>query len=88
MRERQENLLCDQCPMKWFSHLCAEVEGKCIWLILLTPFATQGSFKATCNIVFGSCQTLLFSLEKIARGKQVKLLVLMSSFSEESSLFR
>ncbi|KAK8746622.1 hypothetical protein OTU49_017111 [Cherax quadricarinatus] len=27
IRERQENLLCDQCPMKWFSHLCTEVEG-------------------------------------------------------------
>uniref|UniRef100_A0A0P4WCG4 Rab-GAP TBC domain-containing protein n=1 Tax=Scylla olivacea TaxID=85551 RepID=A0A0P4WCG4_SCYOL len=27
VRERQENLLCDQCPMRWFSMLCAEVEG-------------------------------------------------------------
>lgn len=27
LRERQENLLCDQCPMRWFSQLCAEVEG-------------------------------------------------------------
>ncbi|XP_071550765.1 TBC1 domain family member 1 [Panulirus ornatus] len=27
VRERQENLLCEQCPMKWFSQLCAEVEG-------------------------------------------------------------
>ncbi|XP_042241894.1 TBC1 domain family member 1-like [Homarus americanus] len=27
VRERQENLLCDQCPMKWFSQLCSEVEG-------------------------------------------------------------
>lgn len=30
VRERQENLLCDQCPMRWFSMLCAEVEGKCV----------------------------------------------------------
>ncbi|XP_042855971.1 TBC1 domain family member 1-like isoform X2 [Penaeus japonicus] len=27
IRERQENLLCDHCPMRWFSQLCAEVEG-------------------------------------------------------------
>ncbi|KAK3867460.1 hypothetical protein Pcinc_027094 [Petrolisthes cinctipes] len=27
LRERQENLLCDMCPMRWFSQLCAEVEG-------------------------------------------------------------
>nr|XP_045614273.1 TBC1 domain family member 1-like [Procambarus clarkii] len=27
IRERQENLLCDLCPMKWFSQLCTEVEG-------------------------------------------------------------
>lgn len=27
VRERQENLLCDQCPMRWFSMLCTEVEG-------------------------------------------------------------
>ncbi|KAG0719497.1 TBC1 domain family member 1 [Chionoecetes opilio] len=27
VRERQENLLCDQCPMRWFSMVCAEVEG-------------------------------------------------------------
>ncbi|XP_027224440.1 TBC1 domain family member 1 isoform X1 [Penaeus vannamei] len=27
LRERQENLLCDHCPMRWFSQLCAEVEG-------------------------------------------------------------
>ncbi|XP_076031403.1 TBC1 domain family member 1-like isoform X2 [Oratosquilla oratoria] len=26
-REKQENLLCDQCPLRWFSQLCAEVEG-------------------------------------------------------------
>ncbi|KAB7505425.1 TBC1 domain family member 1 [Armadillidium nasatum] len=26
-RERKEHLMCDFCPLKWFSHLCAEVEG-------------------------------------------------------------
>lgn len=34
LRERQENLLCDHCPMRWFSQLCAEVEGN----ILLCDF--------------------------------------------------
>ncbi|XP_068231745.1 TBC1 domain family member 1 isoform X2 [Palaemon carinicauda] len=27
VKERQSNLLCDHCPMRWFSQLCAEVEG-------------------------------------------------------------
>ncbi|KAK7065677.1 hypothetical protein SK128_018397 [Halocaridina rubra] len=27
IRERQENLLCDQCPMRWFSQLCTDLEG-------------------------------------------------------------
>ena len=28
LRDRQEHLMCDQCPMKWFSLLCTDVEGK------------------------------------------------------------
>ena len=28
LREKQENTMCDTCPMRWFSSLCSEVEGQ------------------------------------------------------------